>query len=67
MNFPDFTGSFFSGESKIVQECFCFLTENNIIYGLQFGLRQTFSTSHVLINPTGNRRHNLDERYIGCE
>ena len=35
-----------------------FLTENNIIYDLQFGFRQKFSASHVLIN--------LDEGYIGC-
>ena len=43
-----------------------FLTENNIIYDLQFGFRQTFSTSHALINLTENIRQALDERYIGC-
>ena len=42
-----------------------FLTENNIIYDLQFGFRQNFSTGHALINLTENIRHALDERYIG--
>ena len=31
-----------------------FLTENNIIYDLQFGFRQKFSVSHALINLTEN-------------
>ena len=43
-----------------------FLTENNIIYDLQFGFRQKFSASHALINLTENIRQALDERYIGC-
>ena len=43
-----------------------FLTENNIIYDLQFGFRQTFSTSHALINLTEKIRQALDEGYIGC-
>ena len=43
-----------------------FLTENNVIYDFQFGFRQTFSTSHALINPTENIRQVLDERYLGC-
>ena len=38
-----------------------FLTENNIIYDLQFGFRQTFSTSHALINLTEKIRQALDE------
>ena len=42
------------------------MTENNIIYDLQFGFRQTFSTSHALINYTENIRPALDEGYIGC-
>ena len=36
---------------------YSFLTENNIIYDLQFGFRQKFSTSHVLINLTEYVRH----------
>ena len=43
-----------------------FLTENNNVYELQFGFRQKFSTSHALINLTGNIRQALDEGYIGC-
>ena len=43
-----------------------FLTENNIIYDLQFGFRQDFSTVHALINLTEIIRQTLDEEYIGC-
>ena len=43
-----------------------FLTENNIIYDLQCGFRQNFSTAHALINLTENIRQALDEGYIGC-
>ena len=43
-----------------------FLTEKNIIYDLQFGFRQKFSTAHALINLTENIRKALDEGYIGC-
>ena len=38
-----------------------FLTENNIIYDLQFGFRQKFSASHALINLTENIKQALDE------
>ena len=43
-----------------------FLTENDIIFDLQFGFRQNFSTSQALINLTENIRQALDEGYIGC-
>ena len=43
-----------------------FLSENNIIYGLQFGFRQKFSSSHASINFTENIRQTLDEGYIRC-
>ena len=43
-----------------------FLSHNNIIYDLQFGFRQKFSTSHALINLTENIRQALDNGYIGC-
>ena len=33
---------------------------------MQFGFRQKFLTSHVLINLTENIRQALDEGYIGC-
>ena len=42
---------------------FCLIT---IIYDLQFGFRQKFSTSHALINLTENIRQALDNGYIGC-
>ena len=43
-----------------------FLTENNLIYDLQFGFRQNASTAHTLINLTEDIRQALDEGYIGC-
>ena len=43
-----------------------FLDNKNIIYDLQFGFRQQYSTSHVFINITENIRKALDDGYIGC-
>ena len=43
-----------------------FLNNNNIIYNLQFGFRQQYSTSHALINITENIRKALDDGNIGC-
>ena len=43
-----------------------FLTENNIIYDLQFGFRQKFSAFHTLIILTENIKQALGEGYIGC-
>ena len=43
-----------------------FLTENNIIYDLQFGFRQNFSAANASINFTENIRYALDEGYIEC-
>ena len=34
-----------------------FLKNNNIIYNLQFGFKQHYSTSHALINITKNIRN----------
>ena len=45
---------------------YTFLDNKNIIYDLQFGFRQQYSTSHVLINITENIRKALDDVYIGC-
>ena len=39
---------------------------NTIIYNLQFGFRQQYSTSHTLINITENIRKALDDGNIGC-
>ena len=44
-----------------------FLNNNNIIYNLQFGFRQQYSTSHALINITEIIRKALDDGNIGSE
>ena len=38
-----------------------FLDINNLIYSLQFGFRQKYSTTHTLINLTESIRQTLDE------
>ena len=38
----------------------------NVIYNLQFGFRQQYSTFHALINITENIRKALDVGNIGC-
>ena len=40
-------------------------SDNNLIYSLQFGFRQKYSTVHALISLTENIRKNLDEGNIG--
>ena len=45
---------------------YTFLNNKNIIYDLQFGFRQQYSTSHALINITENIRKTLDDGNIGC-
>ena len=53
-------------EKLMYKRVYQFLTENNIIYDLQFGFRKNFSTAHALINLTENIRQALDEGYIVC-
>ena len=53
-------------EDTIIEACKVLMTENNIIYDLQFGFRQNFSTAYALINLTENIRQALDKGYIGC-
>ena len=43
-----------------------FFSDNNLIYSLQFGFRQKYSTVHALISLTENTRKNLDKGNIGC-
>ena len=43
-----------------------FFSDNNLIYSLQLGFRQKYSTVHALISLTENIRKNLDEGNIGC-
>ena len=45
---------------------YTFLNKNNIIYNLQFGFRQQYSTSHALINITENIRNALNDGNLGC-
>ena len=45
---------------------YTFFDKKNVIYNLQFGLRQQYSTSHALINVTENIRKALDDENIGC-
>ena len=53
-------------EKLMYKRVYSFLTENNIIYDLQFDFRRKFSASHALINLTEKIRQALDEGYIGC-
>ena len=43
-----------------------FLDINNLIYSLQFGFQQKYSTTHALINLTESIRQTLDEGNFGC-
>ena len=42
-----------------------FFSDNNLIYPLQFGFRQKYSTVHALISLTENIRKNLSKGNIG--
>ena len=53
-------------EKLMYKRLYTFLNNNNIIYNLQFGFRQQYSTSHSLINITENIRKALDDGNIGC-
>ena len=53
-------------EKLMYKRLYTFLNSNNIIYNLQFGFRQQYSTSHALINITENIRKALDDGDIGC-
>ena len=52
-------------EKLMYKRLYTFLN-NNIIYNLQFGFRQQYSTSHALINITEIIRKALDDGNIGC-
>ena len=53
-------------QKRMYKRLYTFLDNKNIIYDLQFGFRQQYSTSHVLINITENIRKALDDGNIGC-
>ena len=46
--------------------CITDCNNKNIIYDLQFGFKQQYSTSHALIYITKNIRKALDDGNIGC-
>ena len=61
----------FSNIEKILEKLMCkrlytFLSNNDVIYILQFGFEQQYSTSHVSSNITENIRKVLDGGNIGC-
>ena len=53
-------------EKLMYRRLYTFRNNKNIIYDLQFGFRQQYSTSHALINITENIRKSLDDGNIGC-
>ena len=53
-------------EKLMYKRLYTFLNSNNITYNFQFGFRQQFSTSHVLIIITENIRKALDGGNVGC-
>ena len=53
-------------EKPIYKRLYTFLDNRNIIYDLQFGFWQQYSTSHALINITETMRKALDDGNIGC-
>ena len=53
-------------EKLIYKRLYTSPDNKNIIYDLQFGFRQQYSTSHALINITENIRNALDDGNIGC-
>ena len=53
-------------EKLMYKRLYTFLNNNNIIYNLQFELRQQYFTSHALNNVTENIRKVLDGGNIDC-
>ena len=53
-------------ERLMYKRMYKFFSDNNLIYSLQFGFRQKYSTVHALISLTENIRKNLDEGSISC-
>ena len=52
-------------EKLMYKRLYTFLNKSNVIYNLQFGFRQQYSTSHGLINVIENIRKALDDGNIG--
>ena len=53
-------------EKLIYKRLSNFLDINNLIYSLQFGFRQNYTTTHALVNATERIRQTLDESSFEC-
>ena len=53
-------------EKHMYKRLYTYLDNKNIIYDLQFGFRQQYSTSYALINITENITKALDDGNVGC-
>ena len=53
-------------EKLIYNRVYNFFAKNNLIYPLQLGFRQQYSTFHAFISLTEDIRKNLDKGNIGC-
>ena len=53
-------------ERLMCNRIYKYFSDNNLIYSLQFGFRQKYSTVHAVISLTECIRKNLDEGNIGC-
>ena len=53
-------------EKSMYNRIYKFFSDNNLIYSLQFGFMQKYSTVHALISLTESIRKNLDQGNIGC-
>ena len=53
-------------EKLVYKRLYTFPNRNNVIYKLQFGFRQQYSTSHALINITENIIKAIDDGNISC-
>ena len=53
-------------EKLMYKRLYIFFNNSHIIYNLQFGFRQQYSTSHALINITENIRKALDDGNVVC-
>ena len=63
--------SLLSNIDKVLERLMCnwlynFLELNSVIYDLQFGFRQKYSTSHALIHLTDKIREQLDSGNFAC-
>ena len=54
-------------ERLLYNRLYNFLDKKEIIFSLQFGFRQKYSTSHALIHLTDKIRHEIDKGNYACE